>query len=112
MSPWGKNGQIEIEDNIITYVGEERTADGDVIDAKGNIIMPGFVNTHCHLAMTLFRGYAENSNFQNWWVDYMRPLEDKLETNDCYYGATLGMLELLKNGVTKIKDWYEIYSGK
>ena len=101
-----RDGQIEIEDNIITYVGAVRDAEGDVIDAKGNIVMPGFVNTHCHLAMTLFRGYGENSNFKNWWGDYMRPLEDKLETNDCYYGATLGMLELIKNGITTVADFY------
>ncbi|MBQ7351578.1 MAG: amidohydrolase [Clostridia bacterium] len=101
-----RNGQIEIEDNLITYVGVTRESDGDVIDAKGNIVMPGFVNTHCHLAMTLFRGYAENSNFRNWWMDYMRPLEEKFEVDDCYYGATLGMLELIKNGVTTVADFY------
>lgn len=101
-----KNGQVEIEDNLITYVGSERSADGEVIDAKGNIIMPGFVNTHCHLAMTLFRGYAENSNFNNWWLDYMRPLEERLEEDDCYYGAMLGMMELIKNGVTTVADFY------
>ena len=47
-----KNGQVEIEENIITYVGECREAEGNIIDAKGNIVMPGFINTHCHLAMT------------------------------------------------------------
>jgi len=101
-----RNGQVEIEDNIITYVGPMREMTGDIIDAGGNIVMPGFVNTHCHLAMTLFRGYGENSNFNNWWLDYMRPLEEKLEIDDCYYGATLGILELLKNGVTTVADFY------
>lgn len=105
-----RNGQIEIEDNLITYVGPIREMTGDIIDAGGNIVMPGFVNTHCHLAMTLFRGYGENSNFNNWWLDYMRPLEEKLETNDCYYGATLGILELLKNGVTTVADFYLNYT--
>lgn len=103
-----RDGQLEIEDNSITYVGPIRELEdgAEVIDANGNIIMPGFVNTHCHLAMTLFRGYGENSNFKNWWVDYMRPLEEKLEIGDCYYGATLGMLELIKNGVTTVADFY------
>ncbi len=101
-----RDGQVEIEDNIITYVGPIREMEGEIIDAKGNIIMPGFVNTHCHLAMTLFRGYGENSNFKNWWFDYMRPLEEKMELEDCYYGATLGMLELIKNGVTTVADFY------
>ena len=104
-----RNGQVEIEDNKITYVGPIREMTGDVIDANGNIIMPGFINTHCHLAMTLFRGYGENSNFNNWWMDYMRPLEDRLEKDDCYYGATLGILELLKNGVTTVADFYLNY---
>jgi len=103
-----RSGQVEIEDNKIIYVGTPReiAENSEVIDAKGNIIMPGFVNTHCHLAMTLFRGYGENSNFNNWWLDYMRPLEEKLEIDDCYYGATLGILELLKNGVTTVADFY------
>ena len=101
-----KNGQIEIDNNLITYVGPIRDTEGEVIDAKGNIVMPGFVNSHCHLAMTLFRGYAENSDFNNWWIDYMRPLEDKLEPDDCYYGSSLGILELLKNGVTTVADFY------
>ena len=104
-----KNGQVEIEDNIITYVGQNREMSGEIIDAEGNIIMPGLINTHCHLAMTLFRGYGENSNFRNWWVDYMRPLEAKLEKDDCYYGASLGILELLKNGVTTVADFYLNY---
>ncbi len=103
------NGQVEIDDNIITYVGNNREVKGEIIDAQGNIIMPGFVNTHCHLAMTLFRGYGENSNFKNWWLDYMRPLEEKLEVGDCYYGATLGILELIKNGVTTVADFYLHY---
>lgn len=104
-----RNGQVEIEDNVITYVGQNREMTGEIIDADGNIIMPGLINTHCHLAMTLFRGYGENSNFRNWWVDYMRPLEAKLEKGDCYYGATLGIMELLKNGVTTVADFYLNY---
>lgn len=101
-----KNGQIEIDDNIITYVGNNRETTGEIIDANGNIILPGLINTHCHLAMTLFRGFGENTNFKDWWVDYMRPLEEKLEEGDCYNGATLGILELLKNGVTTVADFY------
>ena len=99
-------GQIEIEDNQIIYVGEPRDAQGEIVDCDGNIVMPGLVNTHCHLAMTLFRGYGENTNFKNWWVDYMRPLENKLQEGDCYYGATLGIMELIKNGVTTVADFY------
>ena len=101
-----RNGQVEIEDNKIVYVGIERKTKGEIIDVQGNIVMPGFINTHCHLAMTLFRGYGENSNFKDWWFDYMRPLEDKLEPNDCYYGASLGIMELIKNGVTCVADFY------
>ena len=63
------NAVLLIKDGKIADFGKARDVkipDGaEIIDAKGNIIMPGFVNTHCHLAMTLFRGYAENSNFTN-----------------------------------------------
>ncbi len=101
-----RNGQVEIDGNRISYVGGVREVEGTVIDAKGNIVMPGFVNTHCHLAMTLFRGYGENTSFDNWWRDVMRPLEDRIGNDDCYYGATLGILELIKNGVTTVADFY------
>ncbi len=100
------NAQVEIVDNKITYVGENRESDGNIIDAGGNIIMPGFVNAHCHLAMTLFRGKGENSQFNDWWKDYMRPLEAKLQEDDCYWASALGMFELIKNGVTCVADFY------
>lgn len=100
------NGQVEIDGNRITYVGAERLSEGEIIDANGNVIMPGFVNTHCHLAMTLFRGCGENTSFDNWWRDVMRPKEEHLEKGDCYYGVTLGIFELIKNGVTTVADFY------
>ena len=104
-----KNGEVAIVDNEIVYVGpmREDTIESDkVIDASGNIIMPGFVNTHSHMAMSLFRGLGENSNFNNWWFDFMRPKELLLEEGDCYNGAMLSIAEMLRNGITTVADFY------
>ena len=101
--------KIDIKRGQIYYVDFGENVGREQNGIRPAIIMPGLINTHCHLAMTLFRGYGENSNFRNWWVDYMRPLEAKLEKDDCYYGATLGIMELLKNGVTTVADFYLNY---
>lgn len=104
-----KNGEILVVDNEIVYVGTMRDENIDcdkLIDADGNIVMPGFVNTHSHMAMSLFRGLGENSNFNNWWFDFMRPKEILLEEGDCYSGVMLSITEMLKNGVTSVADFY------
>jgi len=102
--------EVFIKGNIIDYVGPYREdfccKDCEVIDVKGNLLMPGFVNTHCHAAMSLFRGIGEGANFKNWWIDYMRPLEEKLEDEDYYNGFMLSASEMIKNGITTVCDMY------
>ena len=68
--------------------------------------MPGLVNTHTHLAMTLFRGYADDMPLQEWLRDYIWPKEMKLIPQDCYYGNLLGIIEMIKSGTTCFSDMY------
>jgi len=96
---------IRIEGNEITEIGKDLKG-SDIIDASHHLIMPGFVNTHTHLAMTLLRGYADDVPLQEWLRDYVWPKEMKLTPKDCYYGNLLGIIEMIKSGTTCFNDMY------
>lgn len=107
-------GEIVISDNKITFVGENSSEECDkVIDATGNIIMPGFVDVHTHAAMTLFKGLSSGKPLQDWLYDMLK-LEKNLSGSDVYYGSALACLEFAKNGITTICDNYHFadYSSK
>lgn len=101
---------ILIEGNTITAVSKSLKGNS-TIDAKGYLVMPGLINTHTHLAMTLFRGYADDVPLQTWLKDYIWPKEKKLTPQDCYYGNLLGIIEMIKSGTTCFHDMY-FYSGQ
>lgn len=101
---------ILIEGNTITDVGKSLKG-SPTIDAKGYLVMPGLINTHTHLAMTLFRGYADDVPLQEWLKDYIWPKEMKLTPQDCYYGNLLGIIEMIKSGTTCFHDMY-FYGGQ
>jgi len=96
---------ICIEGNTITDIGKNLRG-SDTIDASKFLVMPGLVNTHTHLAMTLFRGYADDMPLQEWLRDYIWPKEMKLTPQDCYYGNLLGIIEMIKSGTTCFSDMY------
>ena len=100
-------GDVFVDGNTIQKIGKVSGENFDrVIDCKGKALMPGFINTHCHLAMSLFRGIGENTNFNNWWHDNMRPLEEQCSDEDFYNGVKLGLLECIQNGITSVVDLY------
>ena len=99
-------GDVLIEDNLIKFVGNYKGAYDKIIDGSGKILMPGFVNTHSHATMSLFRNLGENTTFENWWYDVMRPLEEKLTPKDYELGVTLAILEMYRNGITSFTDMY------
>ena len=83
------------------------TARGDeTLDAEGCLVVPGLVNTHCHAAMTLLRGYADDKPLDAWLQEDIWPIEAALDPEDIVAGARLGTVELLKNGVTALGDMY------
>jgi len=103
-------GAIAVKDGRITYVGKEGAVPKlrveNVIEAEGKVAMPGFVNCHTHVAMTLFRGIAEDKPLGAWLRDTIWPLERKLTREDVYWGALLGCLEMIKSGTTCFADMY------
>lgn len=103
-------GCVHVTDDVITYVGTEEDAPEfkteRTIDAKGGIIAPGFVNTHTHIPMNLFRSAADDMALMDWLQNAIWPAEDRLTSEDVYWGSMLGMAELIAGGVTCFNDMY------
>ena len=99
---------ILIKDNLIAEISPE-IDESDVsktIDATGKIVLPGLINTHTHLSMTLFRGLADDLSLDSWLNDHIWPMEANLNGDYCYIGALLGAVELIKSGTTTFSDMY------
>lgn len=105
-----QEGSIGIRDNKIDYIGESEhsleAGYSKVIDCKGRTVMPGFVNAHNHLAMTMFRNYADDMKLMDWLFTKIFPLEDKLTDEAVYWGSLLAMVEMIKGGTTTFTDMY------
>ena len=74
-----------------------------VLDLKGKLIMPGLINSHTHVYMTLFRNYADDMAFFD-WLSCVQEVEELLTEEDCYWGTMLGALEMIKSGTTCFVD--------
>lgn len=98
-----------IKDNVIEKVvraGEPLPEDGNVIDGKGKIAMPGLINTHTHSAMTFLRNYGNDMNLQDWLFKKIFPAEDKLTAQAAYWFNKLAYIEFIRSGVTTHVDSY------
>lgn len=107
-------GDLIVEDDKIAYVGKSTQQAADkVIDATGNIIMPGFVNAHTHSAMTVLKGRSAGKKLAD-WLDDMFVAERSLTGADVYNGTALACLEYAKNGITTVNDNYHFadYAAK
>ena len=103
-----ENGFVTTKGGRIEYVGTEEPAGQfeTVIDGRGKVLMPGLINTHSHLAMTLLRGYADDMNLQDWLYNKIFPFEDKLTAEDIIEGSKIGIDEMLAGGTTCFSDMY------
>ncbi|HBT98777.1 MAG TPA: S-adenosylhomocysteine deaminase, partial [Sulfurihydrogenibium sp.] len=104
-----KNGYIAIKDGKIAEVGEnkENLESREVIDANGNIVLPGFINTHTHAAMALLRGYGSDNPLKVWLEQYIWPVEGKFVSYEFVKdGTDIACYEMLRNGITCFVDMY------
>jgi 5-methylthioadenosine/S-adenosylhomocysteine deaminase len=106
-----EKGLITIKNGQITYVGRKSKSSLSIkaekaIDGEGKVALPGLVNCHTHVAMTLFRGVAEDKPLDEWLRNTVWALEAKLKTSDIHDGALLGCLEMIKSGTTCFADMY------
>lgn len=100
-------GDIGITDDIIAFVGKSEDFTPErTINANGNIVMPGLVNSHTHSPMTLLRCYADDLNLQDWLFNKIMPVEDTFTQEDIYWGSLLGCWEMISGGITAFADMY------
>lgn len=98
---------VGVENGNIVLVGKAQHDKYDrVIDAKDHALLPGFVNTHGHAAMTLLRGVADDLPLMDWLQNKIWPLEAKLNSDRVYWGTMLAIAEMLKGGTTTFTDMY------
>lgn len=105
-------GAIVITGNTIQAVGHEsdilKTYEGDqVIDCGGKVMMPGLVNAHTHVPMTLLRGLADDLRLDVWLMGYMMPVEREFVSPDFVrLGTQLACAEMIRSGITSFADMY------
>ncbi len=104
------NGSLIIEDQHISKIisgelpSEYSESNFDkVIDATNSLVMPGLINAHTHAYMSLFRNMADDMEFFD-WLKSVEKVEDKLTTEDCYYGTLLSIAEMIHTGTTCFVD--------
>lgn len=100
-----KTNIVVQEDKIISMdVIPEGFVAEKVIDGKQKLAIPGLINCHTHSYMSLFRNCADDLAFSDWLFSNILPLEDKLLSEDAYWGANLAILEMIKSGTTCFSD--------
>lgn len=104
-------GYMVVEDDRIVHLGSQLpeqygTEDAEIVEGKGLFFISGFVNTHGHAAMSLLRGYSDDTILQKWLQEKIWPMENKLTAQDVYWGAALSVVEMVKGGTTTFVDMY------
>jgi len=98
---------VDRDEGTILDIGADLDADADeTLDAEGCLVTPGLVNAHCHVAMTLLRGYADDKPLDAWLREDIWPAEGALTPEDVRAGAELGLVEMIKSGTTGFADMY------
>lgn len=103
-----KNANIYIENDKISKITKEKldfTYDKK-IDGKNYLAMPGFVNAHTHVGMSLFRNFSDDVELMTWLNEKIWPLEDKLIAEDVYWASLLSHAEMIMTGTTSFADMY------
>jgi len=104
-----RRGSIAITGDAIAAVGAAANAytAADTIDCSGRVVMPGLVNAHTHVPMTLLRGLADDLRLDVWLMGYMMPVEREFVNPDFVtLGTRLGCAEMIRSGVTCFADMY------
>ena len=102
------NAAIHVESNriveITPWLDPQRTCSDEIVDARGCVAIPGFVQTHVHLCQTLFRGLADDLQLLDWLQKKIFPFEAAHNERSMYLSAMLGISELIRSGTTTILD--------
>ena len=102
------NTDVLIDGNKIIKIDKNINVDENtqIINADNKVVIPGLINAHAHVPMSIFRETLDGYNLQDWLSKKIWPMEDKLTKEDIYYASYLTYLEMIKSGVTTINDMY------
>ncbi|MBQ9280392.1 MAG: amidohydrolase [Clostridia bacterium] len=101
-----RRGDILVENDRIARIGNIDCEADRVIDATGKIVMPGLINAHTHVGMSLFRGCADEHELMTWLENDIWPVENKMTASDVYSASMLSGIEMIKSGTTTFNDQY------
>jgi 5-methylthioadenosine/S-adenosylhomocysteine deaminase len=101
-------GDVLLEDDRIVAVEPEISADAEVIDATGRIVIPGFVDTHRHTWETAIRGCAPDATLDDYFVEVLDTFAPAYRAQDVHASNVAGSLECLNAGITTLVDWSHI----
>ena len=107
-----ENGGVAVKNGEIIAVGTsaeitQNFSAKQIINARGKTIIPGLINTHTHVPMSLFRGIADDLDLQEWLTKYIFPAEAKNVNEDFVrVGTRLGLAEMIRGGTTTYCDMY------
>ena len=101
------NVDILIEDSYIKNIQKNITDDeAQKVNLNGKVVMPGFINTHAHVPMSLFKESVDGYLLQDWLEKKIWPIEDKLTSDDIYKYSKITFDEMINTGTTCINDQY------
>jgi len=107
-----QDGSVALRGDSIAAVGpraeiESRYSAAQMIDARGHLVLPGFINGHTHVPMTLFRGLHDDVTLNDWLYKYIFPAEAKNVNEEFVrWGTRLAAAEQIRAGVTTFADMY------
>lgn len=104
-----KKSDLYIKENKIYSIGKNDNIDDsmfETVDASDKLIMPGLINSHTHVYMTIMRNYADDVDFGEWLFKRIMPVEDRLSEKAAYWSSMLGCLEMIKTGTTCFVDMH------
>lgn len=102
-----KNMDILIENEKIIKISKNiKDSAEKVIDGTEKIVMPGLINTHAHVPMSIFRETVDGYITQDWLTQKIWPIEAKLTEEDIYFASMLSYIEMIYSGTTTINDMY------
>lgn len=98
---------VLVENDKIAEIGRQIEARVDnTIDAKNRVLLPGLINTHAHVPMSIFREIADGCPLQEWLEEKIWPIEAKLLGEDIYNASILTFKEMIETGTTTVNDQY------
>ena len=107
-----EDGDVLVDEDTISAIGKNLTGHhGRVLDVKGKIVLPGFIDVHNHLWQSLIRGCGTDKDVIGWLDACVFPVYDiGVSEEEAYAGVRLSTLDIISTGVTTVVDWSHAFS--